>query len=94
MNTISLVFEKSKVALAGNPYGHSVFNEQVKGKASPALEKIKIIIPEQIIYVTSSFAQGFFDYWLSTIEKETVQKNVEIESWNPVIIDNIWKNIN
>lgn len=46
------------VSLAGYDYGLEIYRTQVE--PYDAMEDLTIIIPENIIYVTSSFYQGLF----------------------------------
>lgn len=59
-NEIKLSFDKTVTRLAGNPYGRLVYEEQVKGKVDYN-EVVYITFPDEIIYIASSFVQGFFD---------------------------------
>lgn len=93
MTTINLNFKNSTVALAGNPYGKYIFNEQVLPKVNDMDDKIVITFPRQIEYVTSSFIQGFFDYWLGTIGYEGIKKKVDVKSDHDNVVKYIWDNV-
>ena len=59
INEINLIFDKSTTRLAGNPYGRSVFREQIE-KAIKYDKKNVIVFPDNIERVASSFIQGMF----------------------------------
>ena len=59
-NRIKLTFDKSLTCLADNPYGRTVYEEQVKGKIDYS-QIAYIEFPEQITRIASSFVQGFFE---------------------------------
>lgn len=58
MKDICLTFDKYITSLAYNPYGREVYKEQVKDKID-FNDITRIILPEQIEDVASSFIQGF-----------------------------------
>jgi hypothetical protein len=92
MNRIELRFKPATVALAGNPYGRKEFNNQVKPKLNQD-KQITLVFPDQIIYITSSFIQGFFDYWLRTIGIENMRKNITVQTTHDNLTAYIWKNL-
>ena len=92
MNRIELKFKPATVALAGNPYGRKEFNNQVKPKLNQD-DQITLVFPDQIIYITSSFIQGFFDYWLRTIGIENMKKNIIVQTTHDNLTAYIWKNL-
>lgn len=59
MNEIRLQFDKMTTRLAGNPYGRTIYETQVKDKIDFLAENV-IIFPDSIDKVASSFTQGFF----------------------------------
>ena len=93
MNTIQLQFSNATVALAGNPYGKKVFEEQVRPKIDSLDDDTTIVLPSQIEFVTSSFIQGFFDTWLHHYGVENTKKHVKIDAANKSVVDYIWDNI-
>ena len=93
MKTVDLKFKKSTVALAGNPYGKNIFNDQVLPKIGDVDDEITISFPSQIQYVTSSFIQGFFDFWLRTMGYEEIKKKIVIKSENEKVVKYIWDNV-
>ena len=94
MVIIELQFKKTTVALAGNPYGKRIFDEQVRPKLSnSADEEVTITIPMQITYVTSSFIQGFFDYWLRTMNCDEIKEKVIVKAGTDRIVSYIWDNL-
>lgn len=93
MKSINLKFKNSTVALAGNPYGKNVFNNQVMPCLDGDDDTISIVFPDQITFVTSSFVQGFFDFWLRTMSTEEIKKKVAIEAGNDRVKNYIWANL-
>jgi len=90
---INLSFKKSTIALAGNPYGKKVFSEQVEPKLGGVDDEVTIVFPEQISFITSSFVQGFFDYWLQTMSIDEIRRKIIIESSNDRVKEYIWSNL-
>ena len=93
MSIINLKFKNTTVALAGNPYGRKVFNEQVKPYIHETDDSIIIALPSQISYVTSSFIQGFFDFWLRTIGYDEIKKKIIIQTDDERVKNYIWENL-
>ena len=91
--SINLEFKRSTVALAGNPYGRKVFSEQVEPKLGKIDDVVTIVFPEQISFITSSFVQGFFDFWLRSMSIDEIKKKVLIESSNDRVKEYIWSNL-
>lgn len=91
--SINLQFKKTTVALAGNPYGRKIFTEQVEPKLGNVDEPVTIVFPEQISFITSSFVQGFFDFWLRTMSIDEIRKQVSIVSSNDRVKEYIWSNL-
>jgi len=79
MNTINLVFKKDMTKLAGNSLGKSTFEEQVRNVIDYN-DDIKIVIPQQIDRIASSFIQGFFDEIVKNIGITGVEKKVHVDS--------------
>ena len=79
--------------MAGNPYGKNIFNDQVLPKIGDVDDEITISFPSQIQYVTSSFIQGFFDFWLRTMGYEEIKKKIVIKSENEKVVKYIWDNV-
>ena len=92
MSTINLIFPKSETRLAGFPYGEEIYRNQVKGTISFD-DKIKIIFPDQIEKVASSFVQGFFANIVMAIGYKGIEKNVIIKTQNDNLTTSIRKNI-
>ena len=94
MQTITLEFKKTMAALVGNPYGKSVFEEQVAPKIdNNENDKITIVFPDNITYATSSFIQGFFDFWLRTMGIDKVREKIVIKSNNDRLVKGIWEEV-
>ena len=63
MKVVKLIFDKSQTRLAGFSYGETTYREQVKpiyDKINDENEQVKLVFPNQIEKVASSFVQGFF----------------------------------
>ena len=96
MTVIQLEFNKSETRLAGFPYGEATFNEQVKNKIQETDfidGGIKIIFPNQIKKVASSFVQGFFSELINTIGYSEIERCFLIESNDENLTKRIKKNI-
>lgn len=92
MRRIELVFQKAITRLTGNPYGRETFEKQVKNIIDYD-DKIEIIFPKQIIMISSSFVQGFFDEMVSEIGLAEVEKNVSIIAPGLDVDEVIWDNL-
>ena len=92
MNSIELKFPNTTVALAGNPFGKTIFSEQVEPKLSNY--PVTIVFPDQISFITSSFIQGFFDYWLRKMTYDQIHDNIIIQSSKKKKKKYIWDNLN
>lgn len=91
-NIIELKFDKSTTRLAGNPYGLSVYNEQVKEKID--FNKLNIIIfPDNIEKAASSFVQGFFAEIVKEIGYSKINEKVEIKTVHEKLRENIYKDL-
>jgi hypothetical protein len=76
-NKIDLKFDKMTTRLAGNPYGKSVYKEQVKDKID--FSKINIIcFPENIEKIASSFTQGFFTEIINEIGFNGIDTKIKL----------------
>ena len=91
--TITLRFKGTTAALAGNPFGKEIFNTQVLPYIPSPEENVEIVFPPQIRNVTSSFIQGFFDYWLRTLRDDEIRDRITVKSDNEKVISYIWKNV-
>lgn len=91
-NEIRLCFDKKTTRLAGNPYGRSVFGEQVEDKIN--YDTINIIIfPENIEKVASSFVQGFFSSVVETVGYAGFDKVVLIKARSEQLAEDIRKDL-
>lgn len=96
MKTIQLEFNKSETRLAGFPYGETTFNTQVKNKIQEADFSdcgIKIVFPQQIKKVASSFVQGFFSELINTIGYGEIERCFVIETNDEKLTKRIRENI-
>ena len=83
MKIINLKFDTEITALASYSYGQQVFNEQVKDLDYN--EKYKIVFPERIELISTSFVQGFFYEFQTVFGLEGILNNVEVISSIPNI---------
>lgn len=91
-NLINLEFDKSISVLAGNEYGYEEYKKQLKDKFE--IEKINVIVfPNNIQKVAISFVQGMFRDILNEINKEELEKYIEIKSSSDVLTQKIISNI-
>lgn len=93
MKTILLKFNKTLTKLAGNTYGQDIYEKQIKKQYSYG-EKFKIIFPDEIDNIASSFIQGFFGELVNKIGIQGIKDDIEIESktikeLKEYIIDNL-----
>lgn len=93
MKTVILKFDNSVTRLAGNPYGKSIYESQVKDSYNDYLEKLTIVFPNNIEKVASSFVQGFFSELVLKIGYEGIEKNVEVKSGSKELSDLILKRL-
>lgn len=92
MNKITLQFDKTKTALAGNPYGVKVFEEQVP-EDFRIEDGIEIVFPDAIMLVASSFVQGFFSKWSEMYGSDFLKENVRIVSNNEYVRNSILRDM-
>lgn len=78
-NEINLVFDKSTTRLAGNPYGKSVYREQIERKIDYNKKNI-IVFPNNIEKVASSFIQGLFSEIVKNIGYVGISEKIELKS--------------
>ena len=78
MIKIELNFNKLLTSLAGNKFGESEFNNQIK-KVDYNSE-YTIVFPERIKYIATSFIQGFFKNFVETIGIVGIEEKVTIQS--------------
>ncbi len=92
INVIKLVFNKSTTRLAGNPYGVSVYKEQVEDKID--YSKINIIeFPDNIEKAASSFVQGFFAEIVEQIGYSNIGRVVKIKASNESLEESIYRDL-
>lgn len=92
MNVIELEFDKMDTGLAGNAYGRSIYEEQVKSKFV-AGQKNVIRFPENIEQVASSFVQGFFAELVKEMGYEKVREQIIIDSPYDYVKEGILKDL-
>lgn len=88
MNRILLSFDKTVSKLAGNSYGRSVYENQVKSKLDRNSENT-IIFPDYIEDVAISFVQGFFSEVVSEVGVKDLFDFIQIESKYPDLIQKV-----
>lgn len=91
-NRINLKFKASITGLAGNPFGQSVYKEQVASKINPN-ERITIVFPEQVEDIAISFIQGFFKEIIDHYGYDKLREMIEVEAGNEFVVKKIWENI-
>ncbi len=89
---ICLTFDKTLVALAGNPFGQRTFDEQVKSKIDDS-DDITIVFPPQIIKIASSFVQGFMNYWMTKYAIQEISEKVTIVTSNEKLTQSFYSNM-
>ncbi len=91
MIKIDLVFNKLLTSLAGNQFGVSEFNNQIKNVDYES--EYTIVFPEQIKYIATSFIQGFFKEFVETIGIVGIEQKITIKSsinnLKQIIIDSL-----
>ena len=88
MKVVKLIFDKSQTRLAGFPYGETIYD-----KISDENEQVKLVFPNQIEKVASSFVQGFFSELINSIGYEKIEERFIIESSNEKLTARIQENI-
>ena len=86
MQTITLLFDPSRLTVSGNEYGQTVFKEQV----APIRQKDEVvttIFPSNIKIVGMSFAQGFIHDIAEEYGAENVKKYLIVKSENKRVIE-------
>ena len=91
-NRIELVFGKADTRLAGNPYGRSVYKEQVEGKIDYSAKNV-ICFPQNIEKIASSFVQGFFAEIVEQVGFDRVQDVIRVTASTDQIVENVWKDL-
>lgn len=91
-NIINLVFDKTISGLAGNDYGYSEYKSQIDEKIDYNKKNI-IIFPDNIRKVAISFIQGMFQEILKNVNKEELEKYIQIKTSYPKLTQKIIDNI-
>lgn len=91
-NIINLKFDNTISGLAGNEYGVSVYKEQLEDKIDLKNSNI-IIFPDNIKRVAISFIQGMFNEILKKIDKQEIEKYIEIQTSYQELTEKIISNI-
>lgn len=91
-NLINLSFDKSTSRLAGNPYGKSVYKEQLKDNLD--FQKVNVIVfPDNIEKVASSFIQGLFEEIVEEIGYSGVEEKIQIKAKDKVLENQIYEDL-
>lgn len=95
MNTITLSLDKTACGLSGAKFGGRIFEEQVKSHTGEATEliAIKIVFPDHITMISSSFVQGFFRKWLEEYGAIELCEKVEVITSNEELKEIIYSNM-
>lgn len=91
-NVIELQFDKCTTRLAGNPYGKTVFKQQVEEKIKYDCQNI-ITFPDAIEKVASSFVQGFFAEVIERVGYSGFDDVVIIKAGNRELEKNIHEDL-
>lgn len=89
---IVLKFNKAQSAAVGYDNGAECFTSQVSEKIDDTIP-VKIVFPNAIRKVTSSFVQGFFHVFLETKGYEWILENVIIETFSNTLTEKIRRDI-
>lgn len=81
MITINLEFDKMLTSLAGNQFGKSEFQKQIKNVQYEGLYTIHF--PDRIRNIATSFIQGFFQEFVECLGISGIIEKVEITSTIP-----------
>lgn len=76
---IELNFDSTLRKLAGNLFGRTTYENQVKGNIDLS-NNIIFVIPDRFDRIASSFVQGFFEEIVNEIGISGVEKQIEFES--------------
>lgn len=91
-NVINLVFDNTISGLAGYEYGNYEYKKQLEEKMD--YNKLNIIVfPDNIKKIAISFVQGMFAEILKKVNKDEIEKYIEIESPYEKVKQKVWYNI-
>lgn len=76
---VKLEFAKDLAKLAGNRFGRTTYETQVKGKINFD-SKIIFVFPAGIDRIASSFVQGFFDEIMMQLGLSGIKEKIFFES--------------
>ena len=85
---IKLEFKKTLKGLAGFEFGEKTYKEQVKDRQCD-----KIIFPDHIEMIASSFIQGFFSSLIEKKGEKYIKDNIKIDARNKQLVERIYDNI-
>ena len=89
---IKLVFPKDLAKLAGNRFGRTTYETQVKGKIN-FNSQVVFVFPEGIDRIASSFVQGFFDEIMMNLGLSGIKEKIFFESSIEGLKDFILENL-
>lgn len=92
MSRLELQFKSDIAKLIGNPFGKQVYEEQVKGKID-LNDNVRLVLPERINRVASSFVQGFFDDIVRQVGISGVKDKFEFETSIPNFKEFVLENL-
>lgn len=91
-NIINLEFDRTISGLAGYKYGNCEYQNQLANKID--YNKMNIIVfPDNITRVAISFVQGMFAEILKIVNKDEIEKCIEIRSIHEKVKEKILYNI-
>lgn len=92
MNTFYLYVDKDIQALAGYRLGEEMYRDQIEDRVD-FTEDIEITIPSQILKISSSWVQGFFNGFIDALGYEVFSEHVHVHCDNPDVVKTIYRNL-
>ena len=91
--TIQLEFNMTITRLAGYDYGKSVYENQVRDKINYTSPIIRLVFPNRIVKIASSFVQGLFKGIVEQIGLDEIGKKVIVQAASPQLEESIMSNL-
>ncbi len=89
---IELKLDRTLTTLAGNPYGHKIYQEQARDKMMAENENI-IVFPSYVEFVAPSFIQGFIAEFVELKGKDSLLLHMSFYSENTEVVEKIYKHL-
>lgn len=80
MKEYKLKIPKNMDGLADFKYGEEIFNKSIVSEFKEDMEPIKIVFPNEVISVASSFVQGFFSTLAEDFGYDWIKEKIIIET--------------